>query len=151
MTRVLVIGGGIGGLTAARALTRAGPGGQGVRARAATLDQIQVGGAIHLWHNGMRGLQRLGLADDVAALGGSAAEVDTAEFRNWRGKLLVSWSPKKTEQAVGAPTVGVVRPELHRVLVGGLEPGVLELGRECTGFRQISEGVVAEFADGSRE
>jgi 2-polyprenyl-6-methoxyphenol hydroxylase-like FAD-dependent oxidoreductase len=150
VTRALVIGGGIGGLTAARALTRAGLDVK-VFERAATLEQIQVGGAIHVWHNGMRGLQRLELADQVEALGGPAAEVDTAEFRNWQGKLLVSWSPKQTEQAVGAPTIGVVRPDLHRVLVGGVEPGVLALGRECTGYEQTPSGVVATFADGSRE
>lgn len=150
MTRALVIGGGIGGLSAARALTRADLE-VTVFERAPSLEQIQVGGAIHVWHNGMRGLQRLDLADRVESLGGHSAEVDTAEFRNWRGKLLVAWSPRRTEQAVGAPTVGVVRPELHRVLVGGLEPGVLELGRECTGFEQNAEGVVATFADGSRE
>jgi 2-polyprenyl-6-methoxyphenol hydroxylase-like FAD-dependent oxidoreductase len=137
-------------LSAARALTRAGLE-VSVFERAPALEQIQVGGAIHVWHNGMRGLQRLDLADQVESLGGRAAEVDIAEFRNWRGKLLVSWSPRQTAQAVGAPTVGVVRPELHRVLVGGLESGVLELGRECTGFEQTGDGVVATFADGSRE
>jgi 2-polyprenyl-6-methoxyphenol hydroxylase-like FAD-dependent oxidoreductase len=150
VTRALVIGGGIGGLTAARALARAGLEVK-VFERAATLEQIQVGGAIHVWHNGMRGLQRLGLADAVEALGGEAAKVDTAEFRNWRGRLLVSWSPRETERLVGAPTVGVVRPELHRVLVDGLEPGVLELGKECTGFEQSDGGVTATFADGSTE
>ena len=150
MTRALVIGGGIGGLTAARALTRAGLEVK-VFERAGALEKVQVGGAIHLWHNGMRGLQRLELDEQVRSLGGRAAEVDTAEFRNWRGKLLVSWSPRETERAVGAPTVGVLRPDLHRVLVDGLEPGVLELGRECTGFEQTRESVTAMFADGSRE
>ncbi len=150
MTRALVIGGGIGGLSAARALTRAGLE-VSVFERAPALEQIQVGGAIHIWHNGMRGLQKLDLADQVQSLGGRAAEVDTAEFRNWRGKLLVAWSPRQTQQTVGAPTVGVVRPELHGVLVGGLQPGVLQLGRECTGFEQHPDGVVATFADGSRE
>jgi 2-polyprenyl-6-methoxyphenol hydroxylase-like FAD-dependent oxidoreductase len=119
--------------------------------QAAALEQIQVGGAIHVWHNGMRGLQRLELADQVEALGGDAAKVDTAEFRNWQGKQLVTWSPRETERLVGAPTIGVVRPDLHRVLVGGLEPGVLELGKECTGFEQTGDGVVATFADGTSE
>ena len=150
MTRALVIGGGIGGLTAARALSRAGLEVK-VFERAAKLEQIQVGGAIHVWHNGMRGLQRLELADQVRALGGAAATVEVAEFRNWRGKLLFSWSPKDTERLAGAPTVGVIRPELHRVLVGGLEQGMLELGRECTGFDQTADGVVAYFKDDSSE
>ena len=70
-------------------------------------------------------------------------------MRNWRGRLLTSWSPTETERALGAPTVGVLRPELHRVLVGGLPAGRTELGRECTGFEQDADGVVARFADGS--
>ncbi|MBV9193805.1 MAG: FAD-dependent monooxygenase [Solirubrobacterales bacterium] len=150
MTRALVIGAGIGGLTAARALMRAGVEVR-VFERAESLEKIQVGGAIHVWHNGMRGLQRLGLAEPVEALGGRAAAVDTAEFRNWRGKLLVSWSPRETERLVAAPTVGVVRPDLHRVLVEGVRPDVLSLGHECTRFEQTADGVVARFADGSSE
>jgi 2-polyprenyl-6-methoxyphenol hydroxylase-like FAD-dependent oxidoreductase len=150
VTRALVIGGGIGGLTVARALGRAGVEAK-VFERAPGVEQIQVGGAIHLWHNGMRGLQRVGLADEITALGGRDAVVETAEMRNWRGKLLTSWSVAKTERAVGAPTVGVRRPDLHRVLAGGIGPGVLSLGRECTGFAQTAAGVVARFADGAEE
>ncbi len=150
MTRALVIGGGIGGLTAARALSRAGLEVK-VFERAPSLEKIQVGGAIHLWHNGMSGLQRLELGEQVRALGGPAAVVKTAEMRNWQGKLLTSWSPMEVEQKVGAPTVGVIRPQLHRVLVGAVDDGVLELGRECVGFSQDGEGVVAAFADGSSE
>jgi 2-polyprenyl-6-methoxyphenol hydroxylase-like FAD-dependent oxidoreductase len=150
VTRVLVIGGGIGGLTAGRALSAAG---NDVRVyeRAPALEQIQVGGAIHLWHNGMRGLQRLGLGEAVEEIGGRAAVVQTAEMRNWRGKLLTRWSPAQTEREVGAPTIGVRRPELHRVLTDALEPGILQLGRECTGFTQDSEGVTVRFADGDEE
>ncbi|MGA2928127.1 MAG: FAD-dependent monooxygenase, partial [Solirubrobacteraceae bacterium] len=150
MTRALVIGGGIGGLASARALARAGIEAR-VFERAGSLDQIQVGGAIHVWHNGMRGLQRLELGDQIEALGGPAACVSTAEMRNWRGKLLTSWSPAQTQRKVGAPTIGVIRPQLHRVLVGGVEDGVLTLGRECTGVQQDGDGVVATFADGSSE
>ncbi len=150
MTRALVIGGGIGGLTAARALGRAGID-VSVFERAQTLEEIQVGGAIHVWHNGMRGLQLLELGDKVAALGGAAAVVERAEMRNWHGKLLTSWSPKDVAQKVGAPTVGVIRPELHRALVDGVADSVLQLGRELTGFDQNGDGVVARFADGSSE
>ncbi|HEX2233458.1 MAG TPA: FAD-dependent monooxygenase [Thermoleophilaceae bacterium] len=150
MTRALVIGGGIGGLTTARALAQ-----QGIEAhvfeRAPALEKIQVGGAIHVWHNGMRGLQRLGLAADVQRLGGRAAAVETAEMRNWKGRVIARWSALETEQEVGAPTVGVKRPELHEVLARGLAEGVLRLGRECTGFEQGAEGVKACFSDGSEE
>jgi 2-polyprenyl-6-methoxyphenol hydroxylase-like FAD-dependent oxidoreductase len=148
--RALVVGGGIGGLSAGRAL-RLNGWDVAVFERAPELERIQVGGAIHVWHNGMRGLQRLGLADQVAEIGGPAAAVQTAEMRNWRGRLLTSWSVQDVEREVGAPTLGVRRPDLHRVLAGGLEPGVLHLGRELTTFAQQEGGVVATFADGSVE
>lgn len=145
-----MIGAGIGGLTVARALARAGYE-VSVFERQPTLEQIQVGGCIHLWHNGMRGLQLLELADQVEALGGPAAVVTTAEMRNWHGRLLTRWSPAETQRAVGAPTVGVVRPELHRVLLGGVDHDALHLGKECIGFEQTDGTVTAHFADGGEE
>ena len=148
--RALIVGGGIGGLTATRALARAGIEVAEFE-RASSLEQVQVGGAIHVWHNGMRGLKLLGLGDQVEALGGRGAAVETAEMRNWRGRLITSWSPGEVERELGAPTVGVVRPELHGVLVGGVEEGVLRLGKECVGFDQDSGGVTARFADGGEE
>ncbi len=148
--RALVIGGGIGGLCAARMLARVGVE-AAVFERADALAQIQVGGAIHLWHNGMRGLGVLDLADPVERLAGRAAVVERAEMRTWRGRRITSWSVKDTERELGAPTLGVVRPELHRVLVGGLEEGVLRLGRRCVGFEALDHGVTARFADGSEE
>jgi len=145
--RALVVGGGIGGLCAARALSRSGVD-VAVFERAPALEQIQVGGAIHVWHNGMRGLQRLGLADQVEQLGGRAAAVERAEMRNWRGRLITSWSPKEVEEEVGAPTVGVIRPDLHKILVAGIDESILRLGKQCVGFERDG-GVTARFADGS--
>jgi 2-polyprenyl-6-methoxyphenol hydroxylase-like FAD-dependent oxidoreductase len=150
VSTALIIGAGIGGLTTARALGRAGFEVK-VFEKATSLEQVQVGGAIHVWHNGMRGLQQLELGDEVAALGGPSAFVKTAEMRNWRGRLLTTWSPGETERKLGAPTVGVIRPELHRVLASGVPADTLRLGRECVGFTQNGVGVEAHFADGGTE
>lgn len=148
--RSLVIGGGIGGLAAGHALSRAGID-VTVFERAAALEHVQVGGAIHVWHNGMRGLERLGLADAVAALGGRDSAVERAEIRSSGGRLLTAWSVSEVERDVGAPTVGVTRPALLGVLAGGLDEGVLATGRECIGYEQDDDGVVARFADGGEE
>jgi 2-polyprenyl-6-methoxyphenol hydroxylase-like FAD-dependent oxidoreductase len=37
------------------------------------------------------------------------------------------------------------------VLAGGLDDGVLQLGRECVGYEQNADGVTAKFADGADE
>lgn len=150
MTRAIVIGGGIGGLCATRALRLAGLEATCFE-RASDFAQIQVGGGIHVWHNGMRGLGHLGLAEQVEALGGRDAAVEVMEMRNWRGKLLTSVPVKQIEDEVGAPTVGVRRPELHRVLAEGLDSDALVLGATCTGFAQEDGSVRVEFADGREE
>ncbi|MEJ7784406.1 MAG: FAD-dependent oxidoreductase [Solirubrobacteraceae bacterium] len=148
--RALVIGGGIGGLCAARSLDRAGLD-VAVFEKAASLAQIQVGGAIHVWHNGMRGLQKLGLADDVQRRAGRAAAVERAEMRNRHGRLLTAWSVKEAEEELGAPTLGLMRPDLHRTLAAGVDSSRLQLGRRCVGFESDADGVSARFEDGSEE
>jgi 2-polyprenyl-6-methoxyphenol hydroxylase-like FAD-dependent oxidoreductase len=148
--KAIVIGAGIGGLTAAIALRRAGIDAV-VFERANDVKAVQVGGGIHLWHNGMRGLQRVGVADQVEALGGRDAAVERAEFSTARGRVLATWPIAALEGKVGAPTVGVVRPELHRVLIDALDADALHLGAQCEGFAEENGSVVARFADGREE
>src|SRR6202011_5031694 len=52
---------------------------------------------------------------------------------------------------LGAPSVGVSRVDLHRVLLGALGDGVVHLSSECTGFSQDKDGVSVRFADGREE
>src|SRR3546814_16366488 len=70
--RVLVIGAGIGGTSAAIALQRLGH-------EVVVYDQMRenkpVGAALSLWSNGVKGLNWLGLGDEVAALGGRMDEM----------------------------------------------------------------------------
>ena len=82
--RAIVVGGNIGGLTAAMALQRAGfdP---VVLERRRDLHAAQAGGGILLWHGAMRALQELGLAERVEAVG---VVCDRVENRTRHGQLL---------------------------------------------------------------
>ena len=66
MAKAIVVGGGIGGLTAALALGRAGVE-VAVFERAPELREIGAG--ISLWANAMKALRRLGLYDAVLEVG----------------------------------------------------------------------------------
>jgi 2-polyprenyl-6-methoxyphenol hydroxylase-like FAD-dependent oxidoreductase len=148
--RAVIAGAGIAGLTSAIALR-----GQGVETlvleRASAAEEIQVGGCIHVWHNGMRGLQRIGVGERLRKLAGEAAVVERAEFCTARGGLMYGWSVRDTERHVGAPTFGVRRPDLHRVLLDAVEEQVVQFGETCVGFEQDSEGVRVRLASGREE
>jgi 2-polyprenyl-6-methoxyphenol hydroxylase-like FAD-dependent oxidoreductase len=49
------------------------------------------------------------------------------------------------------PAIGITRSNVHPVLTGALEEGVIQMGVECTGFDQDSEGVTARLAEGGEE
>jgi 2-polyprenyl-6-methoxyphenol hydroxylase-like FAD-dependent oxidoreductase len=132
VTTALVVGAGVGGLTAAVALARAGVDVEVVE-RAAAPDRILVGGGLHLWPNGMRALAHLGLAERVQAVG------QTIERLDWYAPehgILASADLAATARKVGAPSVGIRRADLLRVLlesVGSVRFGVEvhELPREA--------------------
>jgi 2-polyprenyl-6-methoxyphenol hydroxylase-like FAD-dependent oxidoreductase len=145
--RVVIVGAGIGGLTAAIALRRAGIDAV-VLERAKSVDALSVGAGIHLWGNALQALQAIGMGEAVADAG---TPVTAHRYLTRRGRSVGTLRVGKASQKMGAPTVGVTRTELHRTLVGALEPGVLRLNCACVGFEQDSRGVVARLADGREE
>ena len=148
--RVVIAGAGIAGLTSALALRERGVE-VVVLERAAGAEQIQVGGCIHVWHNGMRGLQRIGVGERLLELAGAASVVERAEFCTSSGRLMYGWSVREIEQRVGAPTFGVRRPDLHRVLFDAAGDGLVRFGETCEGFEQDGEGVRVRLAGGGEE
>jgi 2-polyprenyl-6-methoxyphenol hydroxylase-like FAD-dependent oxidoreductase len=147
--RVLICGAGIAGLTSAIALRQRGLD-PVVFERARGPKEIQVGGCIHVWHNGASGLQRIGVGDRLLELAGPAAAVSRAEFLTSSGKLMYGWSVSDTESRVGAPTVGLRRANLHRALLEAAGADV-RFARTGTAFEQDETGVRLAFDDGADE
>lgn len=143
--RILIAGGGIGGLAAALALQRKGfeP---VVLERA---DSLRDGGAgLHIWTNGVLALDHLGLADKVLEV---APVQQTAHFTTSRGDILGAWPVGDFVERYGAPTIAVERSVLHGVLRDALEGSPLRTGAQVVSFDQDPDGVTVHFADGGSE
>jgi salicylate hydroxylase len=144
MPRVAIIGGGIGGLTAANALSRAGVE-VAVYEAAAELKEIGAGVALH--PNAMRVLRAIGVEDNVRLVAGRS---QWQVMRNWKtGRVIGKTSRLQQVASFGIPGATVHRADLLDVLAGALPPGLVTLGRRCTQVWPDSDVAVARFADGS--
>jgi salicylate hydroxylase len=139
-----VIGAGIGGLTAALALARAG---LAVRVYEQAPALREVGAGIQLAPNATRILHRLGLADALARV---AVRPASTEVRRWDdGRILWSQPLGDTVEArFGAPYYHLYRPDLLAVLADALPAGVVRLGRRLVALEERADGVTLGFADG---
>ncbi|MBF6101677.1 FAD-dependent monooxygenase [Nocardia cyriacigeorgica] len=143
--RVMIAGGGIGGLSAALALRR-----RGIDAVVfESARQLRDGGAgLHIWSNGMLALDALGVAEEVLRI----APVQTVcQFRTARGERIGSWPVGEFAAKYGRPTVAIGRSDLHRILLRALTDTEIRTGAEVTGFDQDGAGVTVRFADGGSE
>lgn len=138
----IIIGGGIGGLTAAIALRRKGIDAV-VYERATELHE--VGAGISLWANAVKALGKLGLAEVVKAAGapGLGGFIGVPQ-----GAVLSRISSATLEQRFGAANLGIHRAELQRILFDRLGHDAIHLGATCVGFEQDDQGVIARFEDG---
>lgn len=126
--QAIVIGGGIGGITAAIALRQAGIDAT-VYERAPEL--LEVGSGLPLFTNALKALQKLGLGDKIEALG---AHANTLNVSTWRGDVLLDVTNEKHLRELGTVSTVVHRAELLALLVDTLGMENVHLGAECTGF-----------------
>lgn len=136
--RVVIVGGGIGGLAAALALRHEGfeP---AVYERAPAL--LEVGAAIALWPNAFRVLERLGLGE---ALLGCAGRIGRARWLGRDGRIYNRFTFPET----GSPAVALHRADLQATLLHALPPESVHLGKTFAGFDAEGEEVRARFDDG---
>jgi 2-polyprenyl-6-methoxyphenol hydroxylase-like FAD-dependent oxidoreductase len=143
MKDIIIIGGGIGGLTAAIALQRRGIPAH-VYEAAPALRAVGAG----LWApvNALRVLDRLGVAQAVQRAG---AALERAELLDYRGGVLQSVDLRAIEQRYGFTTIAMHRARLHAALAAQLAEGTLHLGKACRQVQQDAQAVHVQFADGS--
>src|SRR3954470_7567910 len=138
--RVLIAGGGIGGLTAALALLKNGI---DVDVYEQASELKEVGAGVQLAANGTRVLYALGVGEELKAL---SCEAQGKEIRLWNtGETwkLFDLGPVSIER-YGFPYFTVYRPDLLDVLARAVrreKPDAIRLGAEVAGFQQDSNGV----------
>jgi 2-polyprenyl-6-methoxyphenol hydroxylase-like FAD-dependent oxidoreductase len=135
---ILIIGGGIGGLTAALALRRAG---FVVEVYERAPELREVGAAIGLMANATRVLGRLGVLDALVACG---AVIRTAAFLRWDGAVLRAVTELKTD----SPGICLHRADLQGTLQSALPAETVRLGHDLVEFREEHNGAIARFSNG---
>ena len=133
--RIAIIGGGIGGLTAALAFRQFGFEPQ-IFEQAPHL--LEVGAAILMWPNAMRVLHRLGVADTIRGHGGA---LENSRWLTRDGKLLNQFSFPRTD----LPAVALHRADLQQALVHALPQDSIHLDHVFEAYDQLPDRIVARF------
>ncbi|HEV7871874.1 MAG TPA: FAD-dependent monooxygenase [Modestobacter sp.] len=144
---VVVVGGGIGGLTAALALARAG---RSVRVLERAAEFTEVGAGLQLAPNATRELARLGVLDEVVSRGVLPHRLVLRDALD--GSELTSLDlGEGFRRRYGGPYVVVHRSDLLDVLVAACAAAgvALETGRATVDVRPDDDGAAVHCADGS--
>ncbi len=142
---VIVVGGGIGGLSAALALTR-----QGLRVR--VLERArqfgEVGAGIQIAPNCTRILHEYGLLDEAKRLGVLPENMIMRDALD--GRELTRLDLRDLERRYGFPYMVIHRSDLHGLFLRGCERAGAELltGQLVTGYENAGPGARVRLADG---
>jgi 2-polyprenyl-6-methoxyphenol hydroxylase-like FAD-dependent oxidoreductase len=140
--RILIVGGGIAGLSMARALRQGGLEGEIVERD----DEWRIAGAgVYLPGNGVAALRRLGLADAVLARG---AVVERRRLLDDRGRVFIDFDESGMWREV-APPVALHRRDLHAILAEGASGIPILMGTLVSSLEETDDGVQVALSNGS--
>src|SRR6266853_2623050 len=144
--RIAIIGGGIGGLTAALSLRQAGFEAD-IYEQAPALTHI--GGGINMGPNAARVLIRLGLGD---GLDREAVRPLSTHQRRWQDGRTLQRAPlnPRCEELYGAPHLTVHRADLLAIITSGFPAERIHLGHRLVGLADRGDHVEACFDNGAR-
>ncbi|MEV3986304.1 FAD-dependent monooxygenase [Nonomuraea sp. NPDC049758] len=142
---VIVVGGGIGGLSAALALVR-----QGLRVRVYEQASAfgEVGAGLQLAPNCTRILDRYGLLAEASALGVLPETMVMKDALD--ATELTRLDLRDVERRYGYPYLVIHRSDLHGILLRACERAGVELltDARCTWYENVEGGARVRFADG---
>ena len=145
--RILIVGAGIGGLTAALALLRDG---HDVAVCEQAEKLAELGAGVQISANGARVLFALGLEDAIRAVWSEPAG---KEIRLWNSGETWKLFDLGAESVAryGAPYFMIHRADLHTALIDAvcaLKPDAIRLGARATGFKDDGKTVTLHLASG---
>ncbi|NIT57281.1 MAG: hypothetical protein GWN00_13915 [Aliifodinibius sp.] len=145
MRKILVIGGGIGGLTAIIAFQQKG---FDAHVYEATAQFEPVGRGIWMPPNAMQVFERLGISDSVTEYGVS---LKCVELKDRYNGVLVAHDLPRVKAKFGHSIVSIHRARLHRILVEKIQPNTVHLDKRCIGFKPTTDKkIIAHFEDGTQ-
>jgi salicylate hydroxylase len=142
LPRVVIVGGGIGGLFAANALISGG-------IEVSVYEQApaigEIGAGVFLTPNSVRHLQRIGLEPAVEKWGARVGR----ESRYFRHDGAPIAPVQVTDSSGWNATFGMHRADLVDMLANALPAGTVRAGHRCSGFEQNGDAARLTFANGA--
>lgn len=140
---ILIIGGGIAGLTTALALQQKNVDYQVFEA----VPEIKtVGAGITIAGNAMRVLKKLGVAEDVKQRGHLIYSMDITDEQ---GKMISALDAEKQSLKYGLDNVAIHRAELHQALLKNIPADKIITNKKAIDVTQTNNSVTIHFEDGT--
>lgn len=143
--RIAIIGGGMGGLTAAIALTRLAGVDVTIFEQASRLGE--VGAGVTVAPNAQRVLDRLGVLEKIRNVG--AVPDGHGVYQDAMGNLVTdaAWEDSNREYR----NIGMYRPDLINALASEVDPQIIRLGHRLASVQTLDAGVRLTFENGTVE
>lgn len=141
--RILIVGGGIGGLTLAGFLHKSGFSFELIEKATAWKP---IGAGLTLTPNALRVLDRIQLVEHLLDKGN---ELHTGDVLDEKGKVLTHLDYSYLKQKYGFSTVGIHRAALQQVLASAMGSTKVRTGTTIDFLQEDSDGVAVKFSDGS--
>ena len=142
--KIIVLGGGIGGLAAAIALKQ-------MELDVSVFEQVssfeRVGAGLSVWANATSALRHLGLETKALAKG---AEIKESQICRSDGRLLAKAGAGDFAEQTGLKAFAIHRGDLQTLLLEALNDTPLQMDKTGSIVRQSESGVSVQFEDGSK-